>query len=51
MYIYTAHEQAVIGMIALTRTCSIIYHGNVIFYVCLLFQEYNQGIKKGLSVL
>jgi len=31
MFVYTAHEEAVIGMIALTPTCSIIFYENVIF--------------------
>jgi hypothetical protein len=37
--------------IMLTPTYSIIYYGNILFYLCALFQEQNYGVKQGCGVM
>lgn len=47
MCIHTTYEDAVIGMISLAPTYSIILHENIMFYLRPLSQEHNQGINLG----
>jgi hypothetical protein len=47
MCIHTTYEDAVVGMISLVPTYSIILYENIMFYLGTLSREHNQGINLG----